>query len=106
MSPGSGQSRGSRWVLPSRPVGGSNWGMLPSCLARSPNRLVVDPISSAMTRSDLPGEVAFKHLSQRYPFCALRDECANAGVAFFMKQMTGKKPIPDDLLVHQFPDRS
>jgi len=28
-----------------------------------------------------------------------------ANVAFFMKQMTGKKPIPADLLVRQFPDR-
>jgi protein gp37 len=34
---------------------------------------------------------------------ALRDECAAAGVAFFMKQMTRKRPIPDDLLVRQFP---
>jgi hypothetical protein len=25
------------------------------------------------------------------------------GVAFFMKQMTGKTPIPDDLLVREFP---
>lgn len=33
----------------------------------------------------------------------LRDECAERGVAFFMKQMTGKKPIPNDLLVRQFP---
>lgn len=34
---------------------------------------------------------------------ALRDECAEKGVAFFMKQMTGKRPIPDDLLLRQFP---
>lgn len=34
---------------------------------------------------------------------ALRDQCAEAGVAFFMKQMTGKQPIPDDLLVRQWP---
>jgi protein gp37 len=34
---------------------------------------------------------------------ALRDECIDRRVAFFMKQMTGKKPIPDDLLVRQFP---
>jgi protein gp37 len=34
---------------------------------------------------------------------ALRDECAEKGVAFFMKQMTGKTPIPDDLLVREFP---
>jgi len=36
---------------------------------------------------------------------ALRDECAALGVAFFMKQMTGKAPIPEDLLVRQFPVR-
>lgn len=34
---------------------------------------------------------------------ALLKECAWHNVAFFMKQMTGKKPIPDDLLVRQFP---
>lgn len=34
---------------------------------------------------------------------ALRDECAAAGVAFFMKQMTGKRRIPDDLLIREFP---
>ena len=33
----------------------------------------------------------------------LRDECAAAGVMYFFKQMTGKKPIPEDLLVRQFP---
>jgi protein gp37 len=33
----------------------------------------------------------------------LRDECFEEGIAFFMKQMTGKKPIPDDLLVREFP---
>jgi protein gp37 len=32
-----------------------------------------------------------------------RDLCASAGVAFFMKQMTNKGPIPDDLLIRQFP---
>jgi protein gp37 len=31
--------------------------------------------------------------------------CALANIAFFMKQMTGKKPIPTDLLVRQFPKR-
>jgi protein gp37 len=36
---------------------------------------------------------------------ALRDQCNALNVAFFMKQMTGKKPIPADLLVRQFPDR-
>jgi protein gp37 len=33
----------------------------------------------------------------------LRDECAALGVAFFMKQMTGKGPIPPDLMVRQSP---
>jgi protein gp37 len=36
---------------------------------------------------------------------ALRDQCSALNVTFFMKQMTGKKPIPADLLVRQFPDR-
>ncbi len=35
---------------------------------------------------------------------SIRDQCKAAGVPFFMKQMTGKAPIPDDLMVRQFPD--
>jgi protein gp37 len=35
--------------------------------------------------------------------CGLRDQCAANGTAFFMKQMARKAPIPDDLLVRQFP---
>jgi protein gp37 len=34
---------------------------------------------------------------------SLRDECKASGTAFFFKQMTGKKPIPEDLLVREFP---
>lgn len=30
-------------------------------------------------------------------------QCANRGIAFFMKQMTGKAPIPADLMVRQWP---
>lgn len=33
----------------------------------------------------------------------LRDECSARSVPFFMKQMTRKAPIPDDLMVRQFP---
>lgn len=33
----------------------------------------------------------------------MRDDCAKSGVPFFFKQMTGKKPIPDDLMIRQFP---
>lgn len=29
--------------------------------------------------------------------------CQNHGVAFFMKQMSGRRPIPEDLMVRQFP---
>jgi protein gp37 len=34
---------------------------------------------------------------------SIRDQCAAYGVPFFMKQMTKKGPIPDDLMVRQFP---
>lgn len=34
---------------------------------------------------------------------SLRDQCADAGVAVFIKQMAGKKPIPADLMTRQFP---
>ena len=34
---------------------------------------------------------------------AIRDQCAEAGVAFFMKQMARKAPIPPDLLIREFP---
>jgi len=35
---------------------------------------------------------------------ALRDECGQAGVAFFFKQTAGKGPIPEDMQVQQLPD--
>jgi protein gp37 len=34
---------------------------------------------------------------------ALRDQCASAGIAFYMKQLSMKQPIPPDLLIRQFP---
>lgn len=34
---------------------------------------------------------------------SLRDQCQAAGVAFFMKQMPRKAPIPDDLMVREYP---
>lgn len=36
---------------------------------------------------------------------AVRDQCRDAGVPFLMNQMAGRKPIPHDLLIHQFPRR-
>ena len=33
----------------------------------------------------------------------MRDQCSEMGIAFFMKQMTKKAPIPPDLMVRQFP---
>ena len=35
---------------------------------------------------------------------ALRDQCGAAGVAFFMKQMDKREPIPADLFIREFPD--
>ncbi|HEY7248689.1 MAG TPA: DUF5131 family protein [Xanthobacteraceae bacterium] len=35
---------------------------------------------------------------------AVRDQCREAGIPFFMKQMAGKQSIPPDLLVRQFPE--
>ena len=37
---------------------------------------------------------------------AIRDQCAASGIAFFMKQMAKKEPIPPDLLIRQFPKPS
>jgi protein gp37 len=34
---------------------------------------------------------------------SLRDQCKAAGVPFFMKQMARKAPIPEDLMVREFP---
>lgn len=33
----------------------------------------------------------------------VRDQCKAAGVAFFMKQMAHKRPIPNDLMIREFP---
>jgi protein gp37 len=33
----------------------------------------------------------------------VRDQCRHLGIAFFMKQMTGRREIPPDLFVRQFP---
>lgn len=34
---------------------------------------------------------------------SIRDQCREAGVPFFMKQMAGKAPIPDDLMIREWP---
>lgn len=34
---------------------------------------------------------------------SLRDQCEMSGVKFFMKQMSKKEPIPEDLLIREFP---
>ena len=36
-------------------------------------------------------------------FRSVRDQCAAAGVAFFMKQMGKKVPIPEDLMIREYP---
>ena len=35
---------------------------------------------------------------------SLRDQCRAAGVRFFMKQLDKVQPIPDDLMIREFPD--
>ena len=37
---------------------------------------------------------------------AVREACRLQGAKFFMKQMTGKKPIPADLLIREFPQKT
>jgi protein gp37 len=34
----------------------------------------------------------------------VRDQCRDAGVPLFMKQMSRREPIPDDLLIREFPE--
>lgn len=34
----------------------------------------------------------------------IRDQCKAAGVPYFMKQMSGGAPIPEDLQIHEFPE--
>jgi len=34
----------------------------------------------------------------------IRDQCRDAGVPFFFKKMSGRKPIPDDLMIREFPE--
>ena len=35
---------------------------------------------------------------------SIRDQCKDAGVPFFFKQLSKKQPIPDDLMIKEFPD--
>lgn len=37
-------------------------------------------------------------------FRSLRDQCCDAYVPFFMKQIDKKQPIPDDLMVREYPN--
>lgn len=34
---------------------------------------------------------------------SMQDQCESLDIPFFMKQMAGRKPIPDDLMLRQFP---
>ncbi|MCB1317059.1 MAG: phage Gp37/Gp68 family protein [Leptospiraceae bacterium] len=36
----------------------------------------------------------------------IQAQCRQAGVAFFMKQMTKKAPIPDDLMIREYPEET
>jgi protein gp37 len=50
-------------------------------------------------------KVAHKRMRDTDPdwMRALRDQCAAAGVPFFVKGMSFNRPIPFDLLIRQFP---
>jgi len=50
------------------------------------------------------GESGHGHRSmpEKWPRDA-REDCYRVGIPFFFKQMAGKKPIPEDLMVRQFP---
>lgn len=71
----------------------------------------VEPMLSRIyTRNNLPDWVIVggesgrdaRHMNPDWARYML-DECLTAGVPFFMKQMTGRQPIPPDLTVRQFP---
>lgn len=70
----------------------------------------IGPITDLYSGSDLPdwlimgGESGHgARLMEPRWASYMRDYCAKVGVAFFMKQMTGKAPIPPDLLVREMP---
>ncbi len=67
----------------------------PSQSGRFPNWIICGGESGPRARFMPPDQARY-----------LRDDCAKCGIAFFMKQMTGKKPIPADLMVRQFPTTS
>ncbi len=66
-----------------------------------PIRLNLDGISWVI----VGGEKAGQHARRMEPDWArdIQRQCERANVAFFMKQMTNDGPIPDDLMVHQYP---
>ena len=37
---------------------------------------------------------------------SVRDQCRIAGVPFWLKQMSGKEPIPEDLVIREMPDNA
>ena len=77
-----------------------------------------DHIATSAARDPIPGMEAREKLSwvivggesgpnarPMHPDWArsIRDQCQAAGVPFFMKQMTKKAPIPDDLQIREWP---
>ncbi len=68
------------------------------------------PLDAAIDQVICGGETgAFRRHMEESWARYLRDQCKDAGVAFFMKQMTGMTPakaaaeIPDDLRIQEFP---
>ena len=62
-----------------------------------------DPSSGEMCVMEAVAWVTHKDWTD-HPSCVCPvHRCATASVPFFMKQMSKKAPIPDDLFVRQFP---
>jgi protein gp37 len=84
-----------RWSPCSIPEYGGDGHELLSCLL-GPSRLDWVIVGGESGPGARPMEAAWAE--------SLRDQCRAAGVAFFMKQMAKKAPIPADLMVREFPD--
>jgi protein gp37 len=56
----------------------------------------------AICSGEQPVEGRWRDMDPRWAR-RVRDACREAGVPFFFKQMAGKRPIPPDLLIREFP---
>ena len=90
-----------RWVSVEPLLGGTDirpylpnalWNDLPSWKQPELNWVVVGGESG-------PG---FRPMNEQWAR-SIRDQCKRSRIPFFMKQMSGKKPIPADLMIREYP---